>query len=730
MPPKKRQAPKTRSRGPVTPKASAAKRAPKTQTQQIQQQDGSNRAQNMPETPIRPNRTIRQPVRFRSPDLDPQSFTFNAPTPPEPIFPRNESHSTRQEAQNVIEAVGVVRGAEEARREVEQVVFPVEVSVRVLQGKTCVRRVNLEEPYTNETLNDLSELESRVIQEVDLVCKERRLSALDIIRRTAFIRTNNRTLKDQDFAGFGLQDALRLVRLIEGVQKNHPYRTISVVWEIETVAPVTKRPRTQSHDDSSSMPPTPPTTSSKRRRRTDDLEDEARARKKSKKELREEKIQYAADWESQLTDRLTCHSKDCDNEENFCWIDTSSSPHSHYNVTFQQQAAWANEITAGKATLANPPAKLILYWTTEQGPITKGSRASTRKTFQKATTESLANLAVQGDQVALQTQQLAAAQLEDRLAALQEKQENRVLAAESRVREQEKERRLEAREEAARIRKEAQDEEARIQKAEREEEDRREKKAEREARKTEREEEKEERKRKEADEEQRRRKKEERREEEEEERKRKKQETEEAAAAKQRKKEQRKQEEEEEAYRKRKEQQEREREPRRAHPAPNPEAIPVEGGPLQQLVAAVQQLQRMQSLMMQQQQQDHIALPPLPPNPPLNAPPPSLPPPRRSSPISTILPDREILKLFFKEEARGLDAEGQDKVARVCRIVNDQDWSISDLKEMEDRKSETYHLAREAGISDGFAKNFSKRLRAFKAQHRRDEEAAKSLAYM
>jgi hypothetical protein len=50
------------------------------------------------------------------------------------------------------------------------------------------------------------------------------------------------------------------------------------------------------------------------------------------------------------------------------------------------------------------------------------------------------------------------------------------------------------------------------------------------------------------------------------------------------------------------------------------------------------------------------------------------------------------------------------KIERGWRIVYNQDWTVNDLKEMEDRQSETYRIAHEAGISDGLARNFAKGL--------------------
>lgn len=59
--------------------------------------------------------------------------------------------------------------------------------------------------------------------------------------------------------------------------------------------------------------------------------------------------------------------------------------------------------------------------------------------------------------------------------------------------------------------------------------------------------------------------------------------------------------------------------------------------------------------------------------------------------------------------------------------MDNQDWTVNDLKEMEDRQSETYCVACEAGISDGLARNFARELQAFKNVYRQEEEAAKAL---
>ena len=75
----------------------------------------------------------------------------------------------------------------------------------------------------------------------------------------------------------------------------------------------------------------------------------------------------------------------------------------------------------------------------------------------------------------------------------------------------------------------------------------------------------------------------------------------------------------------------------------------------------------------------------------------------------------------------GQHPEIVDKWHRAWRIVDAADWSVDDLKEMEDDKSAMYRRAIAAGITDGFARRFAAELRAFKQIHRTEEEAADTL---
>jgi hypothetical protein len=53
---------------------------------------------------------------------------------------------------------------------------------------------------------------------------------------------------------------------------------------------------------------------------------------------------------------------------------------------------------------------------------------------------------------------------------------------------------------------------------------------------------------------------------------------------------------------------------------------------------------------------------------------------RRSSLISTLLPDREILKRFFDSKIQDQPPEVVAKIKRGWRIVYNQDWTVNDLK--------------------------------------------------
>ena len=92
---------------------------------------------------------------------------------------------------------------------------------------------------------------------------------------------------------------------------------------------------------------------------------------------------------------------------------------------------------------------------------------------------------------------------------------------------------------------------------------------------------------------------------------------------------------------------------------------------------SLQHPQHFQHLQAQQQQQkDYTSLPSLPANPPARGPQLSYLPLRSSSPISTIVSEREIIQRFFESQLRGEDAETCDKIRHIARIVKDQGWTM------------------------------------------------------
>ena len=99
---------------------------------------------------------------------------------------------------------------------------------------------------------------------------------------------------------------------------------------------------------------------------------------------------------------------------------------------------------------------------------------------------------------------------------------------------------------------------------------------------------------------------------------------------------------------------------------------------------------------------------------------------RKSSPISEAVDEVQVLASFAYKIQGNLPGEA-DKWERASHIVTQQDWSIDDLKNMEDGRSAMYHRAIAAGISDGMARRFASELRKYKPVHRRTEAEASLL---
>lgn len=163
------------------------------------------------------------------------------------------------------------------------------------------------------------------------------------------------------------------------------------------------------------------------------------------------------------------------------------------------------------------------------------------------------------------------------------------------------------------------------------------------------------------------------------------------------------------------------------------------------------QREQQEQMQMQYQMgmQSHMPRMPSMPHPPLtdfnpyttvfsNAQPPTLglmpPRPKSSSPIDVEDEDAQIIETFFNWEIDNTKhPERRDKWRQAKEIVTDNDWSVKDMKQMEDGTSAMYKRAIDAGISDGFTRGFRAELRRFKKlyrQARNESRAAGTLGQM
>lgn len=97
---------------------------------------------------------------------------------------------------------------------------------------------------------------------------------------------------------------------------------------------------------------------------------------------------------------------------------------------------------------------------------------------------------------------------------------------------------------------------------------------------------------------------------------------------------------------------------------------------------------------------------------------------RRSSPIDETTDEYELLESFFYwKNVNTPNPRQKEKWNQVKEIVFQNDWTIQDLKDMEDDASPMYQRAIKAGISDGFTRLIQRELQAFKRDVRRQKEA-------
>jgi hypothetical protein len=102
-----------------------------------------------------------------------------------------------------------------------------------------------------------------------------------------------------------------------------------------------------------------------------------------------------------------------------------------------------------------------------------------------------------------------------------------------------------------------------------------------------------------------------------------------------------------------------------------------------------------------------------------------------SSPIDTVRDDDEILQEFFTWRINSCTNEKRRSKWQAAQVIVDEnDWSIQDLKRMEDDTSQIFIRATNAGLSDGIARAFRAELKKFKPvyKQRKEEEVARILA--
>jgi hypothetical protein len=87
------------------------------------------------------------------------------------------------------------------------------------------------------------------------------------------------------------------------------------------------------------------------------------------------------------------------------------------------------------------------------------------------------------------------------------------------------------------------------------------------------------------------------------------------------------------------------------------------------------------------------------------------------------IPNGDTLAGFFAWQlGRIKNEERRDRWEHAKNVVLSNDWSIKELKQMEDGVSPVYQRAVKNGISDGIARGFKNDLRKFKEDYRRIKE--------
>jgi hypothetical protein len=225
---------------------------------------------------------------------------------------------------------------------------------------------------------DLSIIEEVLLKELDILVQ----GEVTNFSRTVIVRANTSrgSNKIHDLDDFSLRETERVLGMVNAAREQHPRSNIVLTIEVKVSVQLSKpnphkrKASNPNPESSSPIPSSPPVVVEKKKsNRTSKLE--------AQQAIRLDKIAQAGDFERQLADKYICRDKGCTNQDAYCFPDPRD-PQSHFSITAVQQKTWAQCISTGECTIQQPPMKLWMYWLSDQGPITRDSKTSGRKTFQ------------------------------------------------------------------------------------------------------------------------------------------------------------------------------------------------------------------------------------------------------------------------------------------------------------------------------------------------------------
>ncbi|OJD20631.1 hypothetical protein ACJ73_08033 [Blastomyces percursus] len=184
-------------------------------------------------------------------------------------------------------------------------------------------------------------------------------------------------------------------------------------YSIATRSAISKKSRSTREVNIPSSPPIP---SSNQSARTSQL--------LQQNSTRLDAIRNAGEFQRQLMDRFRCRQQSCTNQNNYCYpdpVDTSL----HYNITVPQHESWANAISSGDATLQQLPMKLLQYWQTVQGPISRESCQPIKRSAMQQTKSAMERMLEMQQQMQEQYMQQRMMDQMEAMEAMEEKQERR-----------------------------------------------------------------------------------------------------------------------------------------------------------------------------------------------------------------------------------------------------------------------------------------------------------------